>query len=159
MSAFGGVSARNVLLCAIAAAALYLPFTPASAQEAITTPILPSAPNFRDIAGISASMGGTGFANTTSNDGVMRTGVFYRTDALNNLTTADWTILSSLNIYRDINLRTPNEIYGTPGAPPTAPAQDVVPKGAAWTNINIYGTPGHRLSRRLPTLLPRRSAI
>ena len=51
-------------------------------QEAISTPILTSVPNFRDIAGIAAIYGGTGFANPTSNDGVMRTGVFYRSNVL-----------------------------------------------------------------------------
>ena len=68
---------RNVLFCTIAMA-LCLYCASALAQEAITTPILSTAPNFRDIAGISASNGGTGFVNTTSNGGVMRTGVFYR---------------------------------------------------------------------------------
>jgi uncharacterized protein with beta-barrel porin domain len=68
--------------------------------------------------------------------------VFYRTNALNNLNTTDWTTLSALHIYRDIDLRTPNEIYGTLGPPASAAAQDVVPAGATWTNINIYGTQG-----------------
>lgn len=127
------VLTRNILLGAIAMApCLYS--TPASAQEAIVTPALSTASNFRDLAGISASNGGTGFVNSTSNDGVMRTGVFYRTDALNNLNNADWTTLSALHIGRDIDLRTPDEIYGPPAA------QDVVPKGATWTNINILGT-------------------
>ena len=54
-----------------------------SAQDdKISTPTLTSAPNFRDIAGISASNGGTGFVNPTSNNGVMRTEVFYRTNVL-----------------------------------------------------------------------------
>ncbi len=136
------ISTRSVLLCAIVAALCCGSFTPASAQEAISTPILQSAPNFRDLAGISASNGGTGFANTTANGGAMRTGVFYRTDALNNLNNADWNTISSLHIGRDIDLRTPNEIYGTPGPPPIAAAQDVVPHGAVWTNVNIYGTQG-----------------
>lgn len=129
------VLTRNVLLGAIAMAAC-LSSTPASAQEAILTPVLSTAPNFRDLAGISASNGGSGFVNPTSNGGVMRTGVFYRTNALNNLNNADWTTLSALHIYRDIDLRTPDEINGSPAA------QDVVPEGAIWTNINIYGTQG-----------------
>jgi len=129
---------RNVLLGAVAIAP-FLSSTPASAQEAILTPVLSTATNFRDLAGISAVNGGTGFVNTTSNDGVMRTGVFYRTDALNNLNNADWTTLSALHIGRDIDLRTPDEIYGTL-SPPSPAAQDVVPKGATWTNINILGT-------------------
>ncbi len=132
---------RNVLLCTIAMA-LCLYCASALAQEAITTPVLSTAPNFRDIAGISASNGGTGFVNTTSNGGVMRTGVFYRANALNKLDNADWTTLSALHIHRDIDLRTPDEIYGTLGPPSNPAAQDVVPEGAAWTNINIYGTQG-----------------
>ena len=141
MSALKVILTRNALLCAIAMAPC-LSFTPVSAQEVILTPLLSTAPNFRDIAGISDSYGGTGFADTTVNGGVMRTGVFYRTDALNSLDTADRNTLSALHIDRDIDLRTPNEIYGTPGPPPIAAAQDVVPAGVTWTNINIYGTPG-----------------
>jgi outer membrane autotransporter protein len=120
---------RNFLFCGIALMFCFS-FTSASAQEAITTPILASAQNFRDIAGISASNGGTGFANTTSNFGVMRTGVFYRSNVLS-LSNADWTTLSSLRIGRDIDLRTPSEIMATP---------DVVPAGAIFTNVNIFGT-------------------
>ena len=118
-SLFGALA---VLLC--------LSFTPAAAQQAITTPILTSAENFRDIAGISASYGGTGFANPTSNFGVMRTGVFYRSNVLS-LSNADWTTLSSLRIGRDIDLRTPDEISAAP---------DTVPAGAIYTNINVIGT-------------------
>jgi protein-tyrosine phosphatase len=142
MPAFEVVSLRNALLCTFAAVICFS-FTPASAQEAITTPILSSAPNFRDLAGISRSNGGTGFADTTSNNGVMRTGVFYRTNALSSLTNADWTTLSSMHIDRDIDLRTPYEIYGYSGPQPpddVAPAQDRVLAGATWTNVNIYGT-------------------
>jgi protein tyrosine/serine phosphatase len=109
---------------------LCLPLATASAQQAITTPILTTAENFRDIAGISATYGGTGFANLTSNFGVMRTGIFYRSNVLN-LSSADWTTLSSLHIGRDIDLRTPGEIAATP---------DVVPAGAIYTNVNIFGT-------------------
>lgn len=128
MAAFGVVPTRNVLLCTILVV-LCLSFTPASAQEAISTPILTSAPNFRDLAGISAIYGGAGFANTTSNNGVMRTGVFYRSDVLS-LNNADWTTISALHIGRDIDLRTPSEILATP---------DVAPAGAVYTNVNIYG--------------------
>ena len=141
MSDVRPVLTRNVVRCAVAMLAC-LCCTPALAQEKIETPILPTAPNFRDLAGISESNGGTGFVNLTSNGGVMRTKVFYRTDALNKLNNADWQILSGLRIYRDIDLRTPDEIYGTLGPPLILPAHDVVPAGAIWTNINIYGTQG-----------------
>ena len=110
--------------------AVLISFTPAAAQQAISTPILTSAENFRDIAGIAASLGGTGFTNTTSNFGIMRTGVFYRSNVLS-LSNADWTTLSSLRIGRDIDLRTPDEISATP---------DTVPAGAIYTNINVIGT-------------------
>ena len=118
-------------LCRIVAFLLCFAAAPAVAQQAIVTPILSSAPNFRDLAGLSAVYGGTGFANVTSNFGVMRTGVFYRSDDLASLTTADWKTISSLGLGRDIDLRTPAEIAAAP---------DVVPAGATYTNINIYGT-------------------
>ena len=109
---------------------LLYPLAPASAQQAITTPILKTAENFRDLAGIPTNYGGTGFANTTTHAGVMRTGVFYRSSVLS-LDTVDWTTLSALHINRDIDLRTNQEIYQTP---------DWVPAGAAYTNINVFGT-------------------
>ncbi|MGC8493934.1 MAG: tyrosine-protein phosphatase [Syntrophobacteraceae bacterium] len=122
---------RHFFLCAVTLLFCF-PFSCGYAQEAISTPILSSAPNFRDLAGISALYGGTGYADTTSNGGVMRTGVFYRTDALSSLSTADQATLSSLHIDRDIDLRTPSEIASNP---------DIVPNGTIFTNINIYGTP------------------
>ncbi|WP_083634563.1 tyrosine-protein phosphatase [Desulfovibrio sp. DV] len=130
------VGVRRVL-CTLALGAC-LPWATASAQQAIGTPILTTAENFRDIAGISASAGGTGFANLTSNFGVMRTGVFYRSNVLD-LDSADWTTLSGLGIGRVIDLRTPAEISATP---------DVVPAGAVYTNINVIGTSS------MPSMLP-----
>jgi protein tyrosine/serine phosphatase len=120
---------KRVLLCATPAV-LCLSFAPAFAQQAISTPILTSVLNFRDLAGISASNGGTGFADTTSNNGVLRTGVFYRAQVLA-LSPADWATISTLHIGLDIDLRTPTEIATTP---------DWVPNGAYYTNVNIYGT-------------------
>ena len=128
MAAFEVVSTRNVSFCAIALA-LCLSCAPVWAQQAITTPILTSAQNFRDLAGISALNGGTGFVNPTSNFGVMRTGFFYRSSALT-LSNADFSTISRLGIGRDIDLRTPAEISQTP---------DVVPAGAIYTNINVAG--------------------
>jgi protein-tyrosine phosphatase len=121
---------RRILLCAMPAVfGLAVPH--ALAQQAISTPILTSDENFRDLAGIAARFGGTGFADTTANNGVMRTGVFYRSEVLN-VSNADFATLSSLYITRDIDLRTPTEIAAT---------LDRVPIGAAYTNVNIYGTP------------------
>lgn len=134
---------KNALLCS-SAMALYLSFFPAAAQQAITTPIFAavnSDENFRDLAGIAASMGGSGFANTTSHNGVMRAGVFYRSEALStgSLSPADLATLRTLHIGLDIDLRTPGEIDGTPNvlAPNAGPDQSI---GAAYRNINIYGT-------------------
>ncbi len=140
MPAAKTVLARSALLCC-AAAAFCLPLPPAFAQEAITTPVLASDPNFRDLAGIAAADGGTGYADTTSHGGVMRTGVFYRSMALSTLSNADWTALSLLHIVLDIDLRTPAEIYNispVPASPMNGP--DHVPAGAAWVNVNIFGT-------------------
>jgi hypothetical protein len=121
---------RRILLGATPAV-FWLAITHALAQQAITTPILASDENFRDIAGIAAQYGGTGFPDTTANNGVMRTGVFYRSEALS-LSNADLATVSSLGITLDIDLRTPGEIAAMP---------DRVPLGAAYININIDGTP------------------
>jgi protein tyrosine/serine phosphatase len=71
----------------------------------------------------------------------MRTGIFYRSEALSTLTNADWATLSKLHIGLDIDLRTPSEIAG-PASLPLSPnaGPDRVPNGAAYTNVNIYGT-------------------
>jgi protein-tyrosine phosphatase len=130
---------RNILLCATPA--VLLSFAPASAQQAISTPILQSDENFRDLAGISAGNGGTGFVNTTSNNGAMRTGVFYRSEALSTLSNADSLILSKLRIGLDIDLRTNSEITG-PASFPFSPNAgiDILPIGTNYTWVNIYGT-------------------
>lgn len=134
------ISMRNVLLCTTAVV-FCLSFTPASAQQAISTPILASDANFRDLAGISASNGGTGFVNTTSNNGVMRTGVFYRSQALSILSIEDKETLSTLHIGLDIDLRTPFEINSKPSFFEPNAGPDWVPNGTDYLNVNIYGTP------------------
>jgi protein tyrosine/serine phosphatase len=121
---------RRILLGATPAV-FWLAVTPAAAQQAITTPILASDPNFRDLAGIAAIYGGTGFADVTAHDGVMRTGVFYRSEALNGFTEPDFATLSSLNITQDIDLRTPQEYNKKGDRPPT---------GATIVHVNIYGS-------------------
>jgi len=133
---------KNIFFLTITSV-LCLTFATALAQQAISTPILTSAANFRDIAGIPTSSGGTGFANTTSNFGVMRTGIYYRSSVLS-LSNADWNTLSSLHIVRDIDLRTPQEISTTP---------DIVPAGAMYTTINVFGTPSP------PSLIPANPTI
>jgi hypothetical protein len=127
-SGFDAASVRKALLCTTPVlACLYS--APALAQQAISTPILASVQNFRDLAGISASNGGTGFADTTSNNGVMRTGGFYRSNVLN-LSPADQATISALHIGLDIDLRTPTERTATPDKP----------IGAIHIIDNIYGT-------------------
>uniref|UniRef100_I2Q596 Protein tyrosine/serine phosphatase n=1 Tax=Desulfovibrio sp. U5L TaxID=596152 RepID=I2Q596_9BACT len=126
---YRNVVSRSLLLSFFATLSCFFPLT-ASAQQAIATPLLGTAENFRDLAGIAASYGGTGFANPTDHFGVMRTRVFYRSNALS-LDDADWTTLSSLRIGRDIDLRTPAEISAAP---------DRVPAGALYTNVNIFGS-------------------
>jgi protein-tyrosine phosphatase len=140
MSALKTVLARSALLCG-AAAAFCLLLPPAFAQEPIDTPILQSAPNFRDLAGIAEIHGGTGYADTTANGGVMRTGVFYRSNALSQLSPADSQTLSSAHIVLDIDLRTPAEINNYPNVPPSQwNGPDLGPAGAKQVNVNIFGT-------------------
>ena len=122
-------------LCAAAlplALGLLSPF--AYAQQAITTPIfgLPTS-NFRDIAGVAKQFSGSGYSYTTTKDGSMRTGVFYRSNSLANMTPNDQAIINKLGISLDIDLRTPSEIAAGP---------DIVPLGAAYENINVIGSQG-----------------
>ena len=116
MPALKTVLARNALLCGTAAA-LCLLLPPAFAQEPIATPILQSDPNFRDLAGIAAQYGGTGYADTTGNGGAMRTGVFYRSNGAVAAQYRGFPTLSSSHIVLDIDLRTPAEIYNHPNVP------------------------------------------
>jgi protein-tyrosine phosphatase len=132
---------RNALLCTTAVM-LCLSVAPATAQQAITTPILSSVENFRDLAGIAASVngfstGGTGLVDTTSNNGVMRTGVFYRSNQLHGLSDPNLATISTLNIRLDIDLRTPSEYDPTWTPPPPGIADR--PFGATLVHVNIYG--------------------
>ena len=139
MPALKTILARSALFCGTAAALCFLPAS-AFAQQPINTPIRTPSPNFRDLAGPAGGLyGGTGYADTTSNGGVMRTGVFYRSTALSRLSNADWTTLSSSHIGLDIDLRTPAEINNT-SAPDPMNGHDRVPQGASWVNVNIFGT-------------------
>ena len=124
---------RNLLLC-VTAVVLCSALAPASAQGPIVTPYLTSDRNFRDLAGISAAFGGTGWADATSHNGVMRTGVFYRSEDLNTLSDADSaTIFSSLSVYKDIDLRTPSEYQAKPDQNVPASVLPVI-------HVNIFGT-------------------
>jgi protein tyrosine/serine phosphatase len=137
---------RRVLLCTTAAATC-LSAAPASAQQAITTPILTSLENFRDLAGIAAEVngvptGGTGLVNTTSHGGVARTGVFYRSQELYNVQTnaVEWALISNLNIRNVIDLRTPAEWDPAYTPPPPTPATPDPYIGATEIHINIFGS-------------------
>ena len=133
--------AKSALLCG-AAAALCLPLPPAFAQQPIDTPILTSDPNFRDLAGpAGGAYGGTGYADTTTHGGVMRTGVFYRSMALSRLSNSDLAYLSSLHLVLDIDLRTPIEINSQPTGQAPMNGPDRAPAGAAYVNISILGNP------------------
>ncbi|MBC9249406.1 autotransporter outer membrane beta-barrel domain-containing protein [Pseudomonas alcaligenes] len=89
----------------------------------LDTPRLTGIDNFRDLAGTTS-------AYTTSHDGVMRSGVFYRSNALTP-TAADLAILNSLGISNVYDLRTASEIASTP---------DTLPTGAEYLNIDIIGS-------------------
>ncbi|NIE73177.1 autotransporter domain-containing protein [Pantoea sp. Ap-967] len=102
---------------------LTLAISTAHAADALDTPRLAGMDNFRDIAG-------TTTAYTTSHDGTMRTGVFYRANALTP-TAADLAILNGLGISDVFDLRTASEIAATP---------DTLPAGASYTNIDIIGS-------------------
>lgn len=102
---------------------LTLAISAAHAADALDTPHLAGIDNFRDIAGTTSAYG-------TSHDGVMRTGVFYRTNALTP-TAADLAVLNGLGISDVYDLRTASEIAATP---------DTLPAGASYTNIDIIGS-------------------
>lgn len=99
----------------------------AAAQAADTveldTPRLASIDNFRDLVG-------TTTAYSTANDGTLRAGVFYRSNALTP-SAADLATLNSLGITAVYDLRTPSEIAATP---------DTLLTGATYTNIDIIGS-------------------
>lgn len=90
---------------------------------ALNTPHLKGMDNFRDVAGVD-----TPYA--TSHNGVMRGGVFYRSNALTP-TAADLNVLNTLNITSVIDLRTPAEIATTP---------DTLPAGATYLNVDLIGS-------------------
>ncbi|MGH8383497.1 tyrosine-protein phosphatase [Pseudomonas sp.] len=94
----------------------------AAESYALDTPRLQKIDNFRDVAGTSS-------AYTTSHDGIMRKGVFYRSNALTP-SPADLATLNGLGIKEVYDLRTPVEAAATP---------DTLPQGATYTNIDIIG--------------------
>lgn len=114
----------------------------AYAQVAINTPVLGlPVSNFRDIAGVATQFGGTGAAYSTSYGGTMRTGVFYRSNALGGMSAADQATVNKLGITLDLDLRTPSEV---------AADGDIVPAGAVYKNINVIGSSGVALKFSTP---------
>ncbi|PNB50207.1 autotransporter outer membrane beta-barrel domain-containing protein [Pseudomonas sp. GW456-12-10-14-LB2] len=107
------------LVCSLSVLSLSI----AAAQAAdLDTPRLTGIDNFRDVAGITT-------AYSTTHDGTMRAGVFYRSNALTP-TASDLATLNGLGIKAVYDLRTPSEIAATP---------DTMISGATYQNIDIIG--------------------
>ncbi|MDS9470121.1 tyrosine-protein phosphatase [Paracoccus sp. MBLB3053] len=115
------------LTTTVSATALALALVQASAAsaDALDTVRLSSVDNFRDVAG-------TTTAYSTAKNGVMRSGVFYRSNALT-LSDEDLATIETLGISDVYDLRTTSEIASTP---------DRMPRGASYTNVNIIGDIG-----------------
>lgn len=111
------------ILCSLSLLSLSVAAANLQAAESLDTPRLQGIDNFRDVAGTTS-------AYTTTHDGVMRAGQFYRSNALTP-TASDLTILNSLGISNVYDLRTPSEIASTP---------DTLPAGAEYQNIDIIGS-------------------
>ncbi|TCQ94417.1 tyrosine-protein phosphatase [Pseudomonas sp. JUb52] len=124
---------------AVGLSLLSLSIACAHAAEAYTlnTPRLTGIDNFRDIAGTTNAY----LTSTTGlvNNGVMRSGVFYRSNALTPKG-SDLALLNGLGIGKVFDLRTGSEIAATP---------DTLPAGSAYHNIDIIGgiTSGTNLTR------------
>jgi protein tyrosine/serine phosphatase/uncharacterized protein YhjY with autotransporter beta-barrel domain len=110
-------------VCSLSVLSLSIAAAHAADSVQLDTPHLKSIDNFRDIAGITT-------AYTTANDGTMRGGVFYRSNAITP-SAADLATLNSLGIKAVYDLRTPSEIAGTP---------DTLLTGATYQNIDIIGS-------------------
>ena len=111
------------LLCSLSVLSLSIAAAQAGETAVLDTPRLASIDNFRDIAG-------TTTAYATAHDGTMRSGVFYRSNALTP-SAADLATLNGLGIKAIYDLRTADEIAATP---------DTALHGATWSNIDIIGS-------------------
>lgn len=89
----------------------------------LNTPRLTGMDNFRDIAGLTT-------AYTTANNGVMRSRVFYRSNAVTPVGTG-LSVLNGLGISDIYDLRTTSEATATP---------DILPDGAVYQHIDIIGS-------------------
>lgn len=114
---------NRVLCCSLSVLSLSMATAQATETYTLDTPRLTGIDNFRDVAG-------TTTAYTTRNDGTMRAGVFYRSNALTP-SAADLATLNTLGIKEVFDLRTASEIASTP---------DTLPSGASYQNIDIIGS-------------------
>lgn len=114
---------RHPVLYSLSVLSLSIATAHAAETYTLDTPRLSSIDNFRDAAGTST-------AYTNANDGTMRAGVFYRSNALTP-STADLATLNSLGITNVYDLRTASEIAANP---------DTLPSGASYQNIDIIGS-------------------
>ncbi|RON69689.1 tyrosine-protein phosphatase [Pseudomonas fluorescens] len=110
------------LLCSLSVLSLSIAAAHAAESVPLDTSRLQSIDNFRDIAGLTT-------AYSTAHDGTMRSGVFYRSNALTP-SAADLATLNRLGIKAIYDLRTPSEIAATP---------DTMLTGATYENIDIIG--------------------
>lgn len=93
-----------------------------ASNKLISTPRLSSMDNFRDIAGVTMSY-------TASRYGVMRTGIFYRSNTVTP-SDVDMHTINLLNIRSVFDLHTTKEVTATP---------DKLPDGASYSHIDIIG--------------------
>ncbi|ARU86979.1 tyrosine-protein phosphatase [Pseudomonas sp. M30-35] len=110
------------ILFSLSVLSLSISSAQAASTNTLDTPRLASADNFRDVAGNTT-------AYTTSNNGVMRGGVFYRSNQLT-VSPKDLATLDTLNISNVFDLRTPEEIASAP---------DLLPDGASYTTFDVTG--------------------
>lgn len=96
-----------------------------AADVSLSTPRLTGIDNFRDVAGITT-------AYSTANDGVMREGVFYRSNALTPRGD-DLSVLEQLNVKTVIDLRSPAEVMAQ---------ADTLPANSQYVNIDLIGNNG-----------------
>ncbi|MDX6042935.1 tyrosine-protein phosphatase [Scandinavium lactucae] len=91
----------------------------------LSTPRLAGIDNFRDVAGLTS-------AYRTDHDGVMRAGVFYRSNALTPQGD-DLAVLNTLKVTTVIDLRSPTEV---------ASQQDSLPANSRYVNVDLIGSNG-----------------
>ncbi|WP_028620284.1 tyrosine-protein phosphatase [Pseudomonas sp. Ant30-3] len=111
------------LVCSLSVLSLSIAAAHAAESVPLDTPRLQGIDNFRDVAGITT-------AYSTTHDGTLRSGVFYRSNALTP-SASDLATLNNLGITAIYDLRTPSEIAATPDTPLA---------GANWQNIDIIGS-------------------